>query len=62
MSGYAAAWCRFVVDHLQAAPVGSYDGLDRGVVRVDVGGSTATPTVGIWKWSPTQGGVDPAVV
>jgi hypothetical protein len=38
MSGYAAAWCRFVVDHLQAAPVGSYDGLDRGVVRVDVGG------------------------
>src|SRR4051794_30532560 len=28
----------FVVDHLQDTPVGSYDGLDRGGVRVDVGG------------------------
>ena len=28
----------FVMDHLQGAPVGSYDGLDRRVVRVDVGG------------------------
>lgn len=28
----------FVMDHLQGAPVGSYDGLDGGVVRVDVRG------------------------
>ena len=28
----------FVVNHLQGAPVGAYDGLDRGVVRVNVGG------------------------
>ncbi len=28
----------FVLDHLQGAPMGSDDGLDRGVVRVDVGG------------------------
>ncbi|MFD1538896.1 hypothetical protein [Nonomuraea guangzhouensis] len=27
-----------VLDHLEGAPVGSYDGLDRGIVQLEVGG------------------------
>lgn len=50
----------FVVDHLQGAPVGSDDGLDRGGVRIHVGGVDrhASPPAhhrGPSTWPPSVG-------